>query len=156
MHRKYDAKTVTEPTKEFQFPSNGKVHRKLAVEVRTTQGFWFQFPSNGKAYPKATIALTLHNTTTVSIPFQRESVSKVWTCQKAQDVYDSFNSLQTGKRIQSTNTFMCRRQRKRSFNSLQTGRRIQRVEYKIEVYASEKRGFNSLQTGRRIQRRSAP
>ncbi len=87
----------------------------------------FQFPSNGKAYPKR---------------LEKSELTLWWT--------SSFNSLQTGKRIQrppprSKNQrggvsipfkresvfkgpvcFSCRRMQGQSFNSLQTGKCIQR------------------------------
>ena len=60
----------------FQFPSNGKAYPKIR-RARLWRSHWkFQFPSNGKAYPKPNM-----------------------------DVHQffgmGFNSLQTGKRIQS-------------------------------------------------------
>ena len=110
----------------------------------------FQFPSNGKAYPK----ILMHVMET--------------------DTDLSFNSLQTGKRIQrvsivwSTRTLSVSIPFKResvskeflqkefrapdieSFNSLQTGKRIQRTL--LQHLRGEILGFNSLQTGKRIQR----
>ena len=91
----------------------------------------FQFPSNGKVYPKvvATVATTATTNPRVSIPFKRESVSKAdcpTSCLTVSkevfqfpsngkvypkssgavrgDVVGSkcFNSLQTGKCIQSS------------------------------------------------------
>ena len=62
----------------------------------------FPFPSNGKADPKAGLDADFVEGTRVSIPFKRESLSKVNTisvCEARQ--YISFNSLQTGKPIQS-------------------------------------------------------
>ena len=46
---------------------------------------------------------------TVSIPFKRESVSKVKTLRTSVSMLKSFNSLQTGKRIQSQRSFSERR-----------------------------------------------
>ena len=64
---------------QFQFPSNGKAYPKTAFAHPALQNpLMFQFPSNGKAYPKAinnTGYLFTHKE--VSIPFKRESVSKV-------------------------------------------------------------------------------
>ena len=61
----------------------------------------------------------------VSIPFKRESVSKgkLWNFQTCRQC--CFNSLQTGKRIQSL-TVAALQSAEWSFNSLQTGKRIQR------------------------------
>ena len=63
----------------------------------------FQFPSNGKVYPKILIGLTLSVLTVdVSIPFKRESVSKDQEVKVTiVKIEESFNSLQTGKCIQS-------------------------------------------------------
>ena len=89
---------------KFQFPSNGKAYPK-SLRDSVHVGFEptkFQFPSNGKAYPKRDKCHTPHcrwpcfnslqtgkriqrgeghyftvNTVCVSIPFKRESVSKV-------------------------------------------------------------------------------
>ena len=85
----------------------------------------------------------------VSIPFKRESVSKGKRSRPKISASSCFNSLQTGKRIQSnmrpscTIKIFC-------FNSLQTGKRIQRRKGYCEsvLYTP---GFNSLQTGKRIQ-----
>ena len=67
---------------EFQFPSNGKAYPKPALlgGVRDTRTRTFQFPSNGKAYPKLTIETQATEEQVfvwVSIPFKRESLSKV-------------------------------------------------------------------------------
>ena len=111
---------------KFQFPSNGKVYPKLdtAIEVgidnlsfnslqtgkciqrmHTLQQGWspskFQFPSNGKVYPKQPTRSIKMNTARVSIPFKRESVSKAFTIAKKSVFISGFNSLQTGKCIQS-------------------------------------------------------
>ena len=69
----------------FQFPSNGKAYPKTQIpaeEVTGVQINAFQFPSNGKAYPK-------------------QSTAKGLFCPA------SFNSLQTGKRIQSRQLPVC-------------------------------------------------
>ena len=88
-------------------------------------GKMFQFPSNGKVYPKA--------------------ISVMWKLRSTA----CFNSLQTGKCIQSAikrsvgvYSFNC-------FNSLQTGKCIQRTVSETEGQNNE--SFNSLQTGKRIQ-----
>ena len=60
----------------------------------------FQFPSNGKAYLNSSMGRQREKMRAVSIPFKRESVSEP---EKHIHPYvldtDSFNSLQTGKRI---------------------------------------------------------
>ena len=103
---------------------------KLKKVLKATATLKFQFPSNGKAYPKIATARSIRLTialTVVSIPFKRESVSKVKSRIKYQKpkkavvsipfkresvskvilqpplfqwLYTRFNSLQTGKRIQ--------------------------------------------------------
>ena len=62
----------------------------------------FQFPSNGKAYPKAERNQGYVVSYFVSIPFKRESISKGFCNPRhARFFYSGFNSLQTGKHIQS-------------------------------------------------------
>ena len=62
----------------FQFPSNGKAYPKLFIGTEPiAAGKAFQFPSNGKAYPKKGRGRTAATAVKVSIPFKRESVSKV-------------------------------------------------------------------------------
>ena len=62
---------------KFQFPSNGKVYPKKR-DITWPSRTWevFQFPSNGKVYPKGRFVIDLNNTSQVSIPFKRESISK--------------------------------------------------------------------------------
>ena len=111
--------------RSFQFPSNGKAYPKPKLKEGGFLFHMFQFPSNGKAYPKRQ---------------WRYCICTVPCC---------FNSLQTGKRIQS---FHHRTHSgcDNSFNSLQTGKRIQsRCGTKYPVGADKR--FNSLQTGKRIQ-----
>ena len=110
----------------------------------------FQFPSNGKAYPK-TNSLIFKNFISVSIPFKRESVSKGPDETEEEETDESFNSLQTGKRIQSSELNEVQRAAVDSFNSLQTGKRIQRFSQSVSQFLSHS-CFNSLQTGKRIQR----
>ena len=63
---------------KFQFPSNGKAYPKLDEDPLDYNLFVFQFPSNGKAYPKVMAYPAMVNGKRhVSIPFKRESVSKV-------------------------------------------------------------------------------
>ena len=62
----------------FQFPSNGKAYPKWIWKVVKVNRIEFQFPSNGKAYPKE-FGEVRDKTQIghVSIPFKRESISKV-------------------------------------------------------------------------------
>ena len=88
---------------EFQFPSNGKAYTKFNQNDLKKKTKEFQFPSNGKAYPKTLLIfksdplrnLSFNSLQTgkhiqrigtmlhaarkqlVSIPFKRESISKV-------------------------------------------------------------------------------
>ena len=113
----------------FQFPSNGKAYPKtLTPSARLKKKKpMFQFPSNGKAYPKfSVIEMRRRLMFCVSIPFKRESVSKV------KDIRDVIR------------TQVC-------FNSLQTGKRIQRLYLKMRTISCIMASFNSLQTGKRIQ-----
>ena len=112
----------------------------------------FQFPSNGKAHP---------------------NMIKVWYVLMV--LCASFNSLQTGKHIQTSSTLRLMNQctilfqfpsngkahpntTKRlklitahnRFNSLQTGKHIQTI-YRTEVTRGAEESFNSLQTGKHIQ-----
>ena len=86
---------------EFQFPSNGKVYPKAGRDFYSVEeDYWFQFPSNGKVYPKAQSHLRWDND-------------------------NSFNSLQTGRCIQSDGKINEWTIKVGRFNSLQTGRCIQ-------------------------------
>ena len=62
----------------------------------------------------------------------------------------SFNSLQTGKRIQRFSNNALEQIEVKRFNPLQTGKRIQSGWSQKKEVKNE--GFNSLQTGKRIQR----
>ena len=62
------------PKPSFQFPSNGKAYPKSDLAERSDV-LKFQFPSNGKAYPKYNNGVL--DSDEVSIPFKRESLSKV-------------------------------------------------------------------------------
>ena len=89
----------------FQFPSNGKAYPKQKedrpFDPKTLNKF--QFPSNGKAYPKIVVVIL-----------------------RLLEMRTSFNSLQTGKRIQRLCAIGVATIAAVSFNSLQTGKRIQR------------------------------
>ena len=112
---------------KFQFPSNGKAYPKIQeTPDLVVLMFRFQFPSNGKAYPKQAQA------------------------ERIKYLEDSFNSLQTGKRIQSS-SLSSLSPAAYGFNSLQTGKRIQSCVL-LQLRNSSFVSFNSLQTGKRIQR----
>ena len=120
----------------FQFPSNGKSYPKSNIEEwASIEDGKFQFPSNGKSYPKEGSDPRWHvlprprfnslqtgnhiqryrhqqkgrHTTSVSIPFKREIISKVSIRSKGVEMKESFNSLQTGNHIQRELSQICRR-----------------------------------------------
>ena len=171
--------------KTFQFPSNGKAYPKsrysrTAVQRRVrvsipfkreslskanhhespNRASWekeFQFPSNGKAYPK--VLWWMHRPLRirhVSIPFKRESLSKVswsWLTTRQACWMNCFNSLQTGKPIQRVFTFW-----------YWAGWCVVSIPFKRESLSKVRdehsteemcKGFNSLQTGKPIQRSTA-
>ena len=119
---------VNLPHSVFQFPSNGKGHAKRLISqlmfvIRRKK---FQFPSNGKGH------------------------AKFKGIEYEDKFKDCFNSLQTGKGMQSV-VGAPKPSMGISFNSLQTGKGMQREE---EVVAeNDETGFNSLQTGKGMQRR---
>ena len=84
----------------FNSLQTGKAYPKLSRQEHIYVDFEFQFPSNGKAYPKGSRSREGTAADSVSIPFKRESISKVATVEKALRAAESFNSLQTGKHIQ--------------------------------------------------------
>ena len=92
---------------QFQFPSNGKADPKDQTKSEKERAdASFQFPSNGKADPKG-----------------------IWVRVYIQTKKGTgFNSLQTGKRIQSTVIVPPYFDVEAGFNSLQTGKRIQRAD----------------------------
>ena len=117
--------TKTDPV--FQFPSNGKAYPKQLQSVSKKLLKKFQFPSNGKAYPKE------HN------------------LRINGSILCGFNSLQTGKHIQSHTGNVHEIRPETSFNSLQTGKHIQSGRH-LTVFSQQWKRFNSLQTGKHIQR----
>ena len=169
---------------KFQFPSNGKVYPKLKSPWQDEKNYKvsipfkresvskgdiekmnlvprsieFQFPSNGKVYPKTTETVSpVAVSSLVSIPFKRESVSK--DSDIAQGLIGnvvSFNSLQTGKCIQSWAVSIMVGIMTVSFNSLQTGKCIQSMFNSKSVIKRYNLSFNSLQTGKCIQSQGFP
>ena len=90
----------------------------------------------------------------VSIPFKRESASKVHQQGSPQQHSKGFNSLQTGKCIESHQNPCCYPAFKFRFNSLQTGKCIEREINYIRMKMKEREfkfRFNSLQTGKCIE-----
>ena len=113
----------------------------------------------------------------VSIPFKRESISKVATPKWREYKTQGFNSLQTGKHIQSLKRDIIEKITDRvsipfkresiskvkelrpenplssvRFNSLQTGKHIQSKAKRSTQIMTFEKSFNSLQTGKHIQR----
>ena len=111
---------------KFQFPSNGKADPKQSTVRVLSQFLLFQFPSNGKADPK---------------PGSEDP----WIPPSPS----CFNSLQTGKRIQSeSNEWDYNNYGKFQFPS--NGKADPKMVYRRNQFY-ESMGFNSLQTGKRIQ-----
>ena len=84
----------------FRFPSNGKASPKPCFQVIPIEPYEFRFPSNGKASPKVVLRSDkpwLRRR--VSIPFQRESVSKDWVVANWITSL-GFDSLPLGKCLQ--------------------------------------------------------
>ena len=94
----------------------------------------FQFPSNGKTYTKGYRPEQKAGCFLVSIPFKRENIYKEsMGPYERRDYIERFNSLQTGKHIQSPCSPLKSPQAfGKRFNSLQTGKHIQRL--RIRVY----------------------
>ena len=88
----------------------------------------------------------------VSIPFKRESISKDHRNHlDSKDPLPRFNSLQTGKPIQSRRQTLPRYDTRRArFHSLQTGKPIQSCNGSLG--SAEMMCFDSLPTGKHIQR----
>ena len=140
---------------EFQFPSNGKAYPKLRPAVRPPRRFTrVSIPFKRESISKALILILININScneTVSIPFKRESISKAATTRIPTLSTESFNSLQTGKHIQS-NRCEGGKMDRWCFNSLQTGKHIQSMN--TFVLNATSFCFNSLQTGKHIQRQS--
>ena len=111
----------------FQFPSNGKAYPKfVCLGCGDAYASSFQFPSNGKAYPKCIIGgMRLGDISNdVSIPFKRESVSK-GNSRVGPKPRKKFQFPSNGKAYPKSFS-LCLYVIFNSFNSLQTGKRIQR------------------------------
>ena len=91
----------------------------------------------------------------VSIPFKRESLSKATANPIATNGAEiAFQFPSNGKAYPKTHLHWKNRY-SQSFNSLQTGKQIQSV-YEDTPNAAEVIGFNSLQTGKQIQSLPTP
>ena len=75
---KKEPEPILRPVNVFPFPSNVKAYPKVVFRINHLTDLQFQFPSNVKAYPKCRWSSNLFSRTVqVSIPFKRESLSKV-------------------------------------------------------------------------------
>ena len=110
----------------FQFPSNGNADPKQAESAKTAGWSRFQFPSNGKADCK-----------------------DMWQIFKVTPIIE-FQFPSNGKADRKESIRLARAIKRFVFNSLQTGKRIQSIKERSMLRVSE--SFNSLQTGTRIQR----
>ena len=100
-----------------------------AVSLIYAQGF--QFPSNGKAYPK---------------PLPNFPTPRFFTL--------CFNSLQTGKRIQSCNSNIMVIRMRHTVSIPFKRESVSKEDSALFHSVLKVQGFNSLQTGKRIQRHS--
>ena len=102
IQRKRGTSSNGHPTRTFQFPSNGKVYPKFIGNQFYLVTIKFQFPSNGKVYPKFSRYGDDENENN---EFQFPSNGKVYpkwgTTPSGGCQAKGFNSLQTGKCIQS-------------------------------------------------------
>ena len=88
---------------KFQFPSNGKVDIQRLQKARDALAAKVSIPFKRESgYPKCPKLPNNPKLPKVSIPFKRESISKVLRqVPLTTPILTSFNSLQTGKHIQS-------------------------------------------------------
>ena len=188
----------------FQFPSNGKAYPKFLSSLRPILSclsfnslqtgnhiqrifhltLWLPRQRVSIPFKRESISKEIKGIFTktvpilVSIPFKRESISKAIVTIEVTESGYSFNSLQTGKHIQSNQqcfwgdytiggvSIPFKRESISKvkivssisliagfhcFNSLQTGKHIQR-RHPTRCIDKGERGFNSLQTGKHIQR----
>ena len=102
----------------FQFPPNGKAYPKnLQSNLEKLIDFEaFQFPPNGKAYPKTEVASELNRNTFFMFQFPPNGKAYPKGCcpHTSPTQVRCFNSLRTGKHIQSVKLL----RRKRHCNNL--------------------------------------
>ena len=93
----------------------------------------FQFPTNGKVYPK-TLYLSLRTALKqVSIPYEREGVSKVRKVAADSSAASMFQFPTSGKVYPKSIMSHLYALTSTSFNSLRAGRCIQRIRPAINV-----------------------
>ena len=133
---------------QFQFPSNGKAYPKQSKNCEILLGKKFQFPSNGESISKVTKIDYEFRSNEFQFPSNGKAYPKVTTIDIGGTTY-CFNSLQTGKHIQSGRVCLLSTLVNSRFNSLQTGKPISKVAGNhINRPIVSKRVFNSLQTGK--------
>ena len=131
----FDLGTVDEEEK-FQFPSNGKVYPKTRMVENVVEGLSVSIPFKRESVSKV-IKFSINLVKIkirVSIPFKRESVSKAFP----KTVYPSvqtagFNSLQTGKCIQSMNNAKRHAKRIAEFQFPSNGKVYPKPSYDINT-----------------------
>ena len=113
----------------------------------------FQFPSNGKAYPKRVDESTGHvDSIHVSIPFKRESLSKVEVETIQTEEREVFQFPSNGKAYPKDLKGKDRNVIQEVFQFPSNGKAYPKlITINYERY-ERYRGFNSLQTGKPIQR----
>ena len=116
----------------------------------------FQFPSNGKAYPKTYRVFYFRRCRhSVSIPFKRESISKVNACKQRGNHDDQFQFPSNGKaypKVYLRKQYVSTTKDKVSI-PFKRGKHIQSSQHHGNGRGSKYR-FNSLQTGKHIQSRT--
>ena len=139
---------------KFQFPSNGKEHgKKRPHSAQSGDGERVSIPFKREGAWKAPLrSETAKVSVYVSIPFKREGAWKEKTTQRTKRRRrTSFNSLQTGRSMESAIAVRNGEGIGICFNSLQTGRSMERCGYDGPVRRSQEQSFNSLQTGRSME-----
>ena len=112
---------------KFQFPTNGKAHSDTNQSVLEAWGWKVSIPYEREGTFRPGIERAhIATTEQVSIPYEREGTFRQTLKRILQTkLAASFNSLRTGRHIQ-TSSFLCLcRFYLFCFNSLRTGRHIQ-------------------------------
>ena len=139
-------------TFEFQFPSNGKADPKgKRTEYTTDDKGKFQFPSNGKADPKADYGQVVVKLNQFQFPSNGKADPKSTVNNIRKKLWNEFQFPSNGKADPKGSTRTHCHRRQSCFNSLQTGKQIQSRCLRILLSLSLSFCFNSLQTGKQIQ-----
>ena len=159
----------------FQFPSNGKAHSDSEPMVGSRVVRLFQFPSNGKAHSDSEPMVGSRVVRLFQFPSNGKAHSDKVLKRRKETLSSRFNSLQTGRLIQTDGVTEVKMTAEvvfqfpsngkahsdqesahswgkilSCFNSLQTGRLIQTLPTTVSCLFTLP-CFNSLQTGRLIQ-----